>query len=230
MPVILLRPQARPTSSARALHLRARRRSGAVETMLAAALAARGSTPWPWCRKIRGGMVRSSCRGRDRAAAELRGAETGERPKGALGVVLGGSCARAIARTWAGPKVRFAASFEATLARAALAAEGERGEPGGALPRSTRRRLPRRWQHLDADHASPPGWWAALGHDAAVLAWAAVRTLPQQGTEDPREVTARLAKAAQALGDASGELWTSEARGFGGKQVLPRTIGARELR
>ncbi len=57
-----------------------------------------------------------------------------------------------------------------------------------------------------------------------------MRTLPQQGTEDPREVTTRRAQAAQALGEAEVALWTSEARGFGGSRALPRSIGARELR
>lgn len=144
-------------------------------------------------------------------------------------MVLGGSCARAIARTWAGPKVRFAASFEASLLGPVSLPRGSLVSQAGLFPVDAAA-PPATMAHWMLDHASPPGWWAALGHDAAVLAWAAVKDLPEQGTEDPREVSARLAKAAQALGDASGELWTSEARGFGGKQVLPRTIGARELR
>jgi hypothetical protein len=76
------------------------------------------------------------------------------------------------------------------------------------------------------DHPTPPSWWAALGHDAAVLAWAGVEALP--GTEDPREVAARRARAASALAAARADLWTTGAQGFGGGRALPRTLGIRE--
>jgi hypothetical protein len=78
-------------------------------------------------------------------------------------------------------------------------------------------------------HPSPPTWWAALGHDAAVLAWAGVQVLPAQGTEDPGEVEARHARAASALAAAQADLWTTDARGFGGGRSLPRTLGVREI-
>ena len=76
----------------------------------------------------------------------------------------------------------------------------------------------------------PPGWWSALGRDAAVLAWAGVRGLPAAGTEDPAEVRARRLSAAAAVARAEAELWTTGARGFGGARVLPREIGSREVK
>lgn len=80
-----------------------------------------------------------------------------------------------------------------------------------------------------AIHAASPGWWAALGRDAAVLAWSGVRGLPATGTEDPTEVRARRVSAAAAVAGAEAELWTTEAKGFGGGRVLPREIGSREV-
>ncbi len=74
----------------------------------------------------------------------------------------------------------------------------------------------------------PPSWWAGLGHDAGVLAWAGVRDLPPKGTEDRKEVAARRAAATEALAHATGELWTTEAHGFDGGRVLPRKIGVKD--
>ncbi|WP_437723864.1 hypothetical protein [Sorangium sp. So ce861] len=80
-----------------------------------------------------------------------------------------------------------------------------------------------------ATHPSPPSFWAALGRDAGVLAWAGVQRLPKTGTEDPAEVKARRLAAASALSSAAVELWTTSATGFGGKRVLPRVVGHREI-
>ncbi|WP_437952564.1 hypothetical protein WME98_18950 [Sorangium sp. So ce296] len=80
-----------------------------------------------------------------------------------------------------------------------------------------------------ATHPSPPSFWAALGRDAGVLAWAGVQRLPKTGTEDPAEVKARRLAAASALSSATVELWTTAAAGFGGKRVLPRVVGHREI-
>ncbi|WP_437967033.1 hypothetical protein WMF04_47065 [Sorangium sp. So ce260] len=80
-----------------------------------------------------------------------------------------------------------------------------------------------------ATHPSPPSYWAALGRDAGVLAWAGVQRLPKTGTEDPAEVKARRLAAASALSGATAELWTTAAAGFGGKRVLPRVVGYREI-
>lgn len=79
-------------------------------------------------------------------------------------------------------------------------------------------------------HPGPPSFWAALGRDAGVLAWAGVRSLPATGTEDSAEAKARRLAAANALATATTPLWTTSARGFGGGRVLPREIGAREIK
>jgi hypothetical protein len=76
---------------------------------------------------------------------------------------------------------------------------------------------------------SPPNFWAALGHDAAVLARGAVSALPLDATTDPVEVTRRRTTAKEALVAAQAHLWTSEARGFGSDHVLPRTLKAIDL-
>jgi hypothetical protein len=75
-----------------------------------------------------------------------------------------------------------------------------------------------------------PGWWAGLGHDAGVLAWSGVQVLPAQGTKDPREVKARWTAAATSLAHVQANLWTTDARGFGGGRRLPRQIGVREVK
>lgn len=75
-----------------------------------------------------------------------------------------------------------------------------------------------------------PSWWAGLGRDAGVLAWEGIRTLPGNATEDPKDVKERHRAAAAGLATATGDLWTTEARGFGGARVLPRTITIRDSR
>ncbi len=229
IPVILLRPPARPASSAPGRFTFVLGEDpGAVEGAMAAALAARGSTPVAV-------VSEDPRRHGAQPAAEITqlrscaGVETTGRPAGVLGIVLGASCAREAMRALAGPKIRFAATFEATLLGPLALPKGSVVSLAGIYPIDPAV-PPAAIQTWMADHATAPGWWAGLGHDAAVLAWAGVRTLPQQGTEDPREVTTRRAQAAQALGEAEVALWTSEARGFGGSRALPRSIGAKELR
>jgi hypothetical protein len=68
-----------------------------------------------------------------------------------------------------------------------------------------------------------PSWWAALGRDAAMLAWRAVRDL-EESSGDPESVKARRVQAASALGAARAPLWTSNADGFRGNQALERAI------
>ncbi|WP_437633866.1 hypothetical protein [Sorangium sp. So ce854] len=80
-----------------------------------------------------------------------------------------------------------------------------------------------------ATHPGPPSFWAALGRDAGVLAWAGVQRLPKTGTEDPAEVKARRLAAASAVSSANVALWTTSASGFGGRRVLPREVGYREI-
>jgi hypothetical protein len=67
-----------------------------------------------------------------------------------------------------------------------------------------------------------PGWFATLGHDAAVLARAALRTLPQGRTEVSVEVERLHAAAQRALLSAEATLWSTDARGFGGNGEIAR--------
>jgi hypothetical protein len=76
---------------------------------------------------------------------------------------------------------------------------------------------------------APPNWWAALGHDAAVLARRAVAALPLDATSDGAEVTKRRAAAKAALAKASAHLWTTESDGFATARLLPRTLGVADL-
>jgi hypothetical protein len=94
---------------------------------------------------------------------------------------------------------------------------------------------------LHGDMASPlagyarrqgkaPSWYAALGHDAAVLARAALRQLPSTRTELADQVAERHRAAVLALAQARGELWTSTSTGFAGERVLHRELKIREVR
>lgn len=79
------------------------------------------------------------------------------------------------------------------------------------------------WERSDR---GDPTWWTGLGHDAGVLVKEAVLALPADSeAEDDRAAAARRKEAATtAVSRARGKLWTSEAGGFGGKRVLPRSI------
>ncbi len=79
-------------------------------------------------------------------------------------------------------------------------------------------------------HGKAPSWFAALGHDAAVLARVALRTLPQDRVEASLEVKKRHEAARVALSRAEGDLWTTEARGFVGQNVIAREMGVIEVR
>lgn len=70
----------------------------------------------------------------------------------------------------------------------------------------------------------PPSWWAGLGHDAGLLAWAAVQKLPKTKPADEKAIEERGALVTQRLKDATGALWTTEAMGFSGGRVLARTV------
>ncbi|WP_437278032.1 hypothetical protein WME90_43555 [Sorangium sp. So ce375] len=166
------------------------------------------------------------------------------RPPAIRGVVLAGDarCAEQAAR--AAPRsVTIALAFEAEIAPPPGSLVATAGlfpllaAPSGAQP-STGAGDPRAplpsgagaalaaWL---ATHPSPPSFWAALGRDAGVLAWAGVQRLPKTGTEDPAEVKARRLAAASAMSSAKAELWTTSTAGFGGQRVLPRVIGYREI-
>jgi hypothetical protein len=75
-----------------------------------------------------------------------------------------------------------------------------------------------------------PSWYSALGHDAAVIARAALRAIPQDRAEESREVTRRHELAGAAILRFEGELWSTDARGFGGSNTIPRDIKILEVR
>jgi len=79
-------------------------------------------------------------------------------------------------------------------------------------------------------HGKAPTWFAALGHDAAVLARVALRTLPQDRADADPEVKKRHEAARAALSSAEGDLWTTGARGFAGQGVITREIGVIEVK
>jgi hypothetical protein len=72
-----------------------------------------------------------------------------------------------------------------------------------------------------------PSWWAALGRDAAVLGWSAVRDMGEAATEDPAEVVSRRAEAVRRLQAAREALWTTEAKGFAADRRMSRDIAVR---
>jgi hypothetical protein len=77
-----------------------------------------------------------------------------------------------------------------------------------------------------------PTWYEALGHDAALLGAAALQHFSLERVDDARAVAALHARARDALSSVSVELWTSQARGFGGVQRIERrfsVVTAREL-
>jgi hypothetical protein len=76
------------------------------------------------------------------------------------------------------------------------------------------------------DASGAPSWYEALGHDAALLAAAALRGFSAQGVDDARAVAALHARARDQLGRVRVELWSSEHAGFAGGQVLQRTFKA----
>ncbi|MGK3969834.1 hypothetical protein WMF38_32365 [Sorangium sp. So ce118] len=168
------------------------------------------------------------------------------RPLGIRGLILSGDAPCAEQALRAAPRsVTIALSFEAAISPppgslvataglfpfAAAPASAQR-LPGGSAPGAPPQDAPGAAVALAAwlaTHPTPPSFWAALGRDAGVLAWAGVQRLPKTGTEDPAEVKARRLAAASALSSATAELWTTSATGFGGKRVLPRAIGYREI-
>lgn len=146
---------------------------------------------------------------------------------GVTGVVVDGAaeCVRTIAATTTGTAVRYAFGQEAYNVPlppgALLLTAGRYPIPATALREDWL--LP--WSRL---RPAPPTFWSGLGRDAGVLAWAGVQALPATGTEDPKLVRERRLIARNTLAAATIDLWTTEARGFGGGRVLPRLLGAEE--
>jgi ABC-type branched-subunit amino acid transport system substrate-binding protein len=70
----------------------------------------------------------------------------------------------------------------------------------------------------------PPTWHAALGHDAALLAAAAISDFALERVDDAREVAALHRRAQKSLATAKAVLWTSDRTGFEGGRQLPRKL------
>ena len=69
-------------------------------------------------------------------------------------------------------------------------------------------------------------WYELLGRDAARLARVALEAIPPDTSLERDAVRAELTRARAALLAARAELETTSAAGFGGAQVLPRTLRA----
>ncbi len=67
-------------------------------------------------------------------------------------------------------------------------------------------------------------WWTALGRDAAVLARRVVMTLSTDAVSAAGEVARRRGVVAAGLLSARARLWSTEARGFGGKHDILRSL------
>ncbi len=80
-----------------------------------------------------------------------------------------------------------------------------------------------------AQFGTRPSFWTALGHDAAVLARAAMQSLPDDATDSATEVTKRREIARSGLESAKVLLWTSEASGFAAGHVLARALRVVDL-
>lgn len=78
-------------------------------------------------------------------------------------------------------------------------------------------------------HGAPPSYLAALARDATVLAEAALADLPTTKAAEPGDVAWRYVETTRALESARGDLWTTEARGFGPEGDLAREIRIREI-
>jgi hypothetical protein len=79
-------------------------------------------------------------------------------------------------------------------------------------------------------HGQAPSWFAAMGHDAAALARAALRTLPSDSTDDPQEIAKRQQRAEASLLRVEVDLWSTSARGFSGNAVIEREIRVVEVK
>lgn len=147
--------------------------------------------------------------------------------RGVAGVVAYGSCVADVLLGVSGTSIQTAVGLDldgVSLPKGTLAAAA------GVYPIDPRGTMHPTLVTWMRQHAEPPSLWAGLGRDAAVLAWSAVQVLPTKGTKDPAEVKARHHKAADTLAAAQAELWTTEARGFGGQRQIPRQISVRQVR
>ncbi len=147
--------------------------------------------------------------------------------RGIGGVVVYGSCVSDVLLSVSGSSVQTAVGLDlggVSLPKRTLAATA------GVYPIDPRAITNPSLSSWMRAHADSPSIWAGLGRDAAVLAWSAVQVLPAKPTKDPKEVKSRHIKAAETLASAQADLWTTEAKGFGGERKMARQLGVRQIR
>ena len=69
-----------------------------------------------------------------------------------------------------------------------------------------------------------PSYWTALGHDAGVLAKAALASLPRDTTTDAKAVVERRGVVQAGLLATRVRLWTTDEQGVGDSRVLARSL------
>jgi hypothetical protein len=79
-------------------------------------------------------------------------------------------------------------------------------------------------------HGQSPSWFSTLGHDAAVLGRAALRTLPTDSTDEPAEVASRQQRAQASLRGVEGDLWSTASHGFAGAFTMARELHVIEVK
>jgi hypothetical protein len=73
-------------------------------------------------------------------------------------------------------------------------------------------------------HGQAPSWFSTLGHDAAALARAALRSIPDDSAEQVGEVASRHQRAEASLRGVEVDLWSTTARGFAGASTIEREL------
>ncbi|EYF04071.1 ABC transporter substrate-binding protein [Chondromyces apiculatus] len=148
---------------------------------------------------------------------------------GVQGLALNGDAACAERGIQASARLRLTHAFGLEATRAATATTGTTTTTAALLARAGR--YPFDTTSTDRDLAAwlqvqtgPPGWWAALGRDAAILAQAGLTGLPERETEDPAEVKTRRRAVTDRIGSVTTPLWTTARSGFGGAKQLPRDL------
>jgi hypothetical protein len=137
-----------------------------------------------------------------------------------------GACARAVVAEATAARLRphlgfglgcgeLFVSLETKLAKSAVAV--------GHFPVSPDSNVPVSMQEWRRRTGAPPSWHHTLGHDAALLAAAALAQFPLERVEDARKVAALHRRARDELASATAALWSSQAQGFSGKRALERT-------
>jgi hypothetical protein len=211
IPVVLLTPPARPlarTSSVFVLGAAASDFVGVVETELAARFPAYATV----------GTEELPCRG-TRTNHRFPVADWRKADLQAVLVAGDGACAVEVANAAAdaGLRLAFGLGLDAAHSFGVVRSSTVVYATAGQFPMSMEP------SKSDAEQ----GWFAALGHDVAVLASDALQALPVETVRDSDKVARLHQKAGARLREAKGKLWSTERLGFEGTQQLGRVISAR---